>query len=98
MSESASTGGGLGPDDIAERLQSLSGWRLEDGKLVKAYSFPDFVTAVDFVDRLTVVAQAQNHHPDLLVGWGKVTVQLWSHDVGGITGRDFRLAAALDAL
>jgi 4a-hydroxytetrahydrobiopterin dehydratase len=98
VSESASTSGVLGPDDVAERLQSLSGWRLEEGKLVKSYTFPDFVAAVDFVNRLTVVAQAQNHHPDLLVGWGKVTVQLSSHDVGGITGRDFRLAAALDEL
>ena len=98
MSESASTRGVLGPDDVAKRLQALSGWRLEDGKLVKSYTFPDFVAAVGFVDRLTPVAEAQNHHPDLLVGWGKVTVQLSSHDVGGITGRDFRLAAALDGL
>jgi 4a-hydroxytetrahydrobiopterin dehydratase len=98
VSESASTRGVLGPDDVAKRLQALSGWRLEDGKLVKSYTFPDFVAAVGFVDRLTPVAEAQNHHPDLLVGWGKVTVQLSSHDVGGITGRDFRLAAALDGL
>ena len=98
MSESASTRGVLGPDDLAQRLQGLSGWTLEDGKLVKSYAFPDFVAAVEFVDRLTVVAEAQNHHPDLFVGWGKVAVQLWSHDVGGITARDFRLAAALDDL
>jgi 4a-hydroxytetrahydrobiopterin dehydratase len=98
MSESAPTGGVLGSDEVARRLQELSGWTFEDGKLVKSYSFRDFVTAVRFVDRLTVVAEAQNHHPDLLVGWGKVTVQLSSHDVGGITSRDFRLAAALDDL
>jgi 4a-hydroxytetrahydrobiopterin dehydratase len=53
---------------------------------------------VDFVDRLTAVAEAQNHHPDLFVAWGKVVVQLWSHDVGGVTARDFRLATALDQL
>ena len=69
-----------------------------DGKLVKSFTFPDFVAAVAFVDRLTVVAEAQNHHPDLYVGWGKVAVQLSSHDVGGVTTRDFRLAAALDDL
>jgi 4a-hydroxytetrahydrobiopterin dehydratase len=98
MSESAPTRGILDPDDLAKRLQALSGWMLRDGKLVKSYTFPDFVAAVEFVDRLTVVAEAQNHHPDLFVGWGKVTVELSSHDVGGITARDFRLAAALDAL
>ena len=98
MTESAPTRGVLDPDDMAKRLQALSGWALNDGKLVKSYTFPDFVSAVEFVDRMAVVAEAQNHHPDLLVGWGKVTVQLSSHDVGGITGRDFRLAAALDEL
>jgi 4a-hydroxytetrahydrobiopterin dehydratase len=53
---------------------------------------------VSFVDRLTVVAEAQNHHPELFVGWGKVIVHLWSHDVGGVTSRDIQLAAALDEL
>jgi 4a-hydroxytetrahydrobiopterin dehydratase len=83
---------------VAERLQRLAGWTLEDGKLRKSYAFPNFVAAVSFVDRLTIVAEAQNHHPDLSVGWGKVIVHLWSHDVGGITSRDFRLAAAIDEL
>lgn len=98
MSEPVHAGGVLSPDKLAEGLRRLSGWSVEGGKLVKPYRFPDFVSAVGFVDRLTVVAEAHNHHPDLLVGWGKVTVQLSSHDVGGITARDIRLAAALDAL
>lgn len=88
----------LGHDAIIARLTTLPGWTLEDGRLVKTFSFPDFVTAVGFVDRLTVVAEEQNHHPDLFVGWGRVTVQLSSHDVGGVTARDFRLAAALEQL
>jgi 4a-hydroxytetrahydrobiopterin dehydratase len=88
----------LDPDAVADRLQSLSGWTFEDGKLRKQYTFPNFVAAVDFVDRLTTVAEEQNHHPDLFVSWGKVVVHLSSHDVGGVTARDFRLAAALDQL
>ena len=98
MSEPAHPRGVLSPDELAEGLRSLSGWSVEGGRLVKPYAFADFVSAVGFVDRLTVVAEAQNHHPDLLVGWGKVTVQLSSHDLGGITARDLRLAAALDQL
>jgi 4a-hydroxytetrahydrobiopterin dehydratase len=98
MSESARGPGVLEPKEIADRLETVSGWTVGDGKLVKAYSFPNFVTAVAFVDRLTIIAEAQNHHPDLFVGWGNVTVHLWSHDVGGITARDFRLAAAFDQL
>ena len=88
----------LDPGAIRERLTALAGWTFEDGKLCKSYTFPNFVLAVDFVDRLTVVAEAQNHHPDLFVTWGKVVVQLWSHDIGGVTERDFRLATALDQL
>jgi 4a-hydroxytetrahydrobiopterin dehydratase len=98
MSESGRGRGVLSPDQIVEQLKSLPDWSIDDGRLVKSYRFANFIEAVGFVDRLTVVAEAQNHHPDLFVGWGKVTVQLVSHDVGGITARDFRLAAALDAL
>lgn len=98
MSDSAPDGGGLSAETILERLQTLQGWTVDDGKLLKSYRFPDFVTAVGFVDRVTVVAEEQNHHPDLSITWGKVTVHLRSHDVGGITGRDFRLAAAIDAI
>jgi 4a-hydroxytetrahydrobiopterin dehydratase len=90
--------GVLSGDDLTERVGALHGWSVEDGKLVKTYKFPDFVSAVAFVDRLTPVAEAQNHHPDLFVAWGRVTAHLWSHDAGGITARDLRLAAALDEL
>lgn len=96
MSESGQSRHVLSADDLADPLRR--GWSFEDGKLVKSYTFPDFVSAVAFVDRLTVVAEAQNHHPDLLVGWGRVTAQLWSHDAGGVTARDVRLAHALDEL
>ena len=98
LSATSPRGGVLDAADITERLKTLSGWSVEGSKLVKSYTFPDFVAAVAFVDRVAVVAEAQNHHPDLVVGWGKVTVQLTSHDVGGISARDFRLAAAVDEL
>jgi 4a-hydroxytetrahydrobiopterin dehydratase len=98
MSDATGSRQVLDPVEIAERLQALNGWAIRDGMLAKTYGFADFVLAVDFVNRLAVVAEAQNHHPDLTVEWGKVTVRLISHDVGGLTTRDFRLAAALDAL
>ena len=98
MPESGRGKGGLPAEAVLEGLRTLSGWTVDEGKLVKSYLFPDFVAGVRFVDRLTVTAEEQNHHPDLCVTWGKVSVTLWSHDVGGITARDFRLAAALDVL
>jgi 4a-hydroxytetrahydrobiopterin dehydratase len=97
MPDSEHDGGGLPAKLVLERLQKLQGWTLDDGTLLKSYRFPDFVTAVGFVDGVTVIAEEQNHHPDLSITWGKVTVHLRSHDVDGITGRDFRLAEAIDA-
>ena len=88
----------LPPDEVSGRLEQLPGWTMQENKLVKSFTFDDFVGAVRFVDRLTEVAEQQGHHPDLFVTWGKVTVELSSHAAGGITEADFRLAAALDNL
>jgi 4a-hydroxytetrahydrobiopterin dehydratase len=89
------------PDDhLAPLLRQLTGWRLEEAdghrQLVKQFRFPDFVTAVDFVNRVTPVAEAEGHHPDLLVAWGRVRAQLWTHTAGGLTENDFVLAAKID--
>ncbi|HYO78105.1 MAG TPA: 4a-hydroxytetrahydrobiopterin dehydratase [Thermoanaerobaculia bacterium] len=75
----------------------LSGWRVADGHhLEKSYTFPDFAEALAFTNRLGALAEELNHHPDIHLGWGKVTVATWSHDAGRITERDFRLAAKID--
>jgi 4a-hydroxytetrahydrobiopterin dehydratase len=67
-------------------------------QLAKEFRFKDFLGAVDFVNRLTPVAEAAGHHPDLLVGWGRVRVQSWTHDAGGLTDKDYELARAIEAL
>ena len=77
----------------------LRGWRVVEGRhLEKEYDFPDFAQGLAFTNRVGALAEEQNHHPDILLKWGKVRLTLWSHDVNAITGRDFRLAAAIDAL
>jgi 4a-hydroxytetrahydrobiopterin dehydratase len=87
------------PDaDISERLRSLRGWEIKGGKLSKAFQFADFMGAVGFVNRVAAVAEAEGHHPDLQVGWGRVVVELTSHDAGGLTARDFNLAALIEKL
>ena len=77
-----------------------NGWSLavQDGHqlLAKRFTFKGFMPAVDFVNRIAAVAEVEGHHPDLLVGWGYVTVQLWTHAAGGLTDNDFILAARLD--
>ena len=88
----------LSNDEITDRLRSLRGWEIKQGKLTKAFKFDDFMGAVGFVDRLAPVAESEGHHPDLQVGWGRVVVELTSHDAGGLTSKDFRLASLIDHL
>jgi len=84
--------------DQAEPLvKQLDGWEIvEDKKLSKSYRFGNFVEAVDFVDKITPVAEAEGHHPDLYVRWGEVRVELWTHAVGGLSENDFIMAAKID--
>jgi 4a-hydroxytetrahydrobiopterin dehydratase len=65
---------------------------------VRAFKFPDFKSALAFVNRVGGVAEEQGHHPDILLGWGKVEITLWTHAVDGLTESDFILAAKIDQL
>lgn len=76
-----------------------NGWRVVNGHhLEKEYGFPDFVTALAFVDRVGAEAEAQGHHPDLYLAWGKVRITIWTHKIEGLTESDFVLAARCDRL
>ena len=83
--------------EVRERLKSLSGWELSGRSIRKAYPFPDFNAGMVFANRVAALADAQDHHPDMLVQYKQVTLTLTSHDTGGLTARDFRLAQAIDA-
>jgi 4a-hydroxytetrahydrobiopterin dehydratase len=87
----------LTSEEIAPLLSQLDGWKVEDGKKVtKTYTFPDFVSALAFVNRAGAVAEEEGHHPDLFLTWGKVGVELTTHAIGGLSENDFILAAKLD--
>lgn len=73
-------------------------WREVDGRLVRTFPFPDFASGLAFVVRVGALAEEQDHHPDVHLRWGSVRLELWSHDAGGITDRDRRLADAIDGL
>jgi 4a-hydroxytetrahydrobiopterin dehydratase len=85
---------------VAPLMAALDGWALEEAvghqQLVKSFRTRDFVGAVEFVNRITPIAEAEGHHPDLLVAWGRVHVRLWTHVAGGLTTNDFVLAAKID--
>ena len=86
-------------DEVAKLLGQLEGWEVVDEHhLTKRYTFPDFVSALTFVNHIGDVAEAEGHHPDLFLTWGKVGVQIWTHKVDGLTKSDFILAAKIDTL
>lgn len=88
----------LDADDIARRLGSLVGWSVQQGKLHRDYRFGDFVEAFGFMAAAALIAERMNHHPEWFNVWNSVRVDLTTHDVGGITARDFELAAAMERL
>jgi 4a-hydroxytetrahydrobiopterin dehydratase len=89
----------LSDEDVQAKLGDLGdGWEKYGNSLRREYKFDDFTGAVDFVNRLTPIANEMNHHPDLFITWGLVRVSLISHSEHGITEKDFELAKKLDEL
>lgn len=64
--------------------------------ITRTFRFPDFKTALDFVNRIGTIAEEQGHHPDILLTWGKVEITIWTHKIDGLTESDFILAAKID--
>jgi 4a-hydroxytetrahydrobiopterin dehydratase len=77
---------------LSARLAELPGWRLHHGKLRREFRFRDFSEAFAFMTRVAMLAESLNHHPDWSNVYDRVTIELWSHDAGGITERDVALA------
>ncbi|HUJ79416.1 MAG TPA: 4a-hydroxytetrahydrobiopterin dehydratase [Nitrospiria bacterium] len=88
--------GRLTEQEIATRLRALAGWRLANGALVKLYNFQTFAEGIQFVDRVAVLADAADHHPDIDIRYTRVTMALTTHSAGGITDKDFTLAGQID--
>jgi len=86
--------------EIEQRLQGAGDWRTdEDHSIVRELAFADFAAAIAFVNRVAQLAEAANHHPDILVhGWNKVRLTLSTHSAGGLTDADFRLASQIDGM
>ena len=86
-------------EQVEPLLSQLGGWEVVEGKkLSKSFRFGNFVEAVDFVNKITPVAEAEGHHPDLVVRWGEVRVELWTHAIGGLSENDFIMAAKIDQI
>lgn len=86
----------LADADIAARLQTLPQWQLRDGKLYRRLQFANFVAAFGCMTRIALLAERQDHHPEWFNVYGTLEIWLTTHDAGGISERDFKLAAAID--
>jgi 4a-hydroxytetrahydrobiopterin dehydratase len=84
--------------ELQTALQALPGWGLESGAIVKTYKFGKFADGIAFVSRVAQAADAMDHHPDIDIRYTKIRVALSTHDAGGITGMDTKLASQIEKL
>jgi 4a-hydroxytetrahydrobiopterin dehydratase len=88
----------LSDSELQVAVAGLPGWSVREGKLHRDYVFADFVHAFGFMATSAIAIEAMGHHPDWSNSWNKVTVDLMTHDSGGITANDVGLAHKLDAI
>jgi 4a-hydroxytetrahydrobiopterin dehydratase len=88
----------LTDEELRTALGRLSGWSLEDGKIVKKYLFPSFADAIGFVNAVADIAERMNHHPFISIDYRRVTLKLVTWHSGGITELDIAAASAYDEI
>lgn len=88
----------LDPKALEVALAELPGWSVTDGKLHREFRFPDFVAAFGFMSRVALLAEKRDHHPEWFNVYGKVVVDLVTHDAGGVTAKDVELAGRMNEL
>jgi 4a-hydroxytetrahydrobiopterin dehydratase len=88
----------LSPADSASRLGALTAWKIESGELTRTFQFGDFSGSLRFVNGVGELAEKAAHHPDIDIRYNKVRLALVTHDAGGLTTKDFDLAAEVDKL
>ena len=88
----------LESEEVNRRMTGLSGWELREGKLHREFRFADFAGAFGFMSSMARVAERMNHHPEWFNVYSRVVIDLTTHDVGGLSEKDFEMAAAADRL
>ena len=86
----------LKKDDIKARLAGMPGWKLDDDEIEKKFQFADFKQSMVFVNAVADAAEAMDHHPDIEIKYNRVEVTLSTHSEGGVTEKDFALAAQIE--
>ena len=83
---------------IGAELAKIRGWKLRGKEISKLYVFEDFMQGIKFIDRVARLAEGMNHHPDIDIRYNKIKLTLTTHDEGGLTMKDFRLATTIDRM
>ena len=84
--------------EVQQALRDLPGWKRNGKAIDRNFQFENFLKAMEFVNQIAEAAEAVNHHPDILISYNKVTLSLISHDSGGVTHRDVKMAARINEL
>jgi len=82
----------LSADEIKEKLKALPGWEYKENAISKTFKFKEFLHGIEFVQKVAEIAEAADHHPDITINYTRVTFSCSTHDAGGVTDKDFKLA------
>ena len=88
----------LSAEEIENSLRELKNWKVDGVNLKKRFDFGNFAEALAFVNKVGAVAEERDHHPDIYFGWGYAEFSITTHDVGGLTHNDFKLANEIENL
>ena len=88
----------LNEREIENLLKHVDGWHVEDNRLAKQFNFGDFREAMGFVNKIAEVAESEGHHPDIMIHYSQVNIELWTHAINGLSENDFIVAAKIDEL
>jgi len=87
----------ISPDEINKSLAN-KGWEYTDKKISKTFNFNQYMDGIKFVNKMADIAEINNHHPDITIGWCRVDVTIFSHDLGGVTTKCVNLATGIDLI
>ncbi|OGG79420.1 hypothetical protein A3A39_00480 [Candidatus Kaiserbacteria bacterium RIFCSPLOWO2_01_FULL_54_13] len=90
----------LTAEEIAKYKSEVPSWGIAGDRksISREFKFKNFVQAMEFANKITPIAEAEGHHPDLSIGWGRVGIELSTHAIGGLSENDFILAAKIDKI
>ena len=88
----------LSEKELSIILKDLSGWELFDNKIRRIWKFKDFIETFGFLTKIALISESMNHHPEIQSGYNHLTIELTTHDAGGITDLDIRLAKSINSI